>query len=163
MPGSISCFCTPVQSTCLADWLISLKTKTRPAPAFAAGFAPKGVTGPAHREEGLDTQSQGFVEGAASRGRGFRLLFGRPLSVSARASSRLSETCLPSSPTTPYKSPGLCGCLAVALLVSSTASARPAPSGPRSRPLCTARTPCPARGRQCGAARWGRGVSGDIL
>lgn len=66
MPGNISYFCTPFKSTCLADWLISLKTKTRPAPAFAAGSAPRGVTGPAHGEEGRDAKSQGFVEGAAS-------------------------------------------------------------------------------------------------
>lgn len=67
MLGNISCFCTPFKSTCLADWLISLKTKPRPAPAFAAGCAPRGVTGPAHREEGRDAKSQGVVEGAVSR------------------------------------------------------------------------------------------------
>lgn len=42
MPGKTSCLCTPLKITCLADWLISLKTKTRPAPAYAAGFAPRG-------------------------------------------------------------------------------------------------------------------------
>lgn len=47
--------------------LFKKTTKTWPEPSYVAGFAPKGVTGLAHRTEGHDTQPQRFVEAAAAR------------------------------------------------------------------------------------------------
>lgn len=114
----------------MGDWLISLKTKIRPAPLYAAGFAYGGVTGRARREEGLDTKTQGLLK-VLPRGQGSGLALGRPLPVSARASSRRPEAFLP-SPQPPIKVHG--DAAATLLRSRPPALLRPARPGP-SRPV----------------------------